>query len=198
MGTTNVMGLPFPENTDAVANGALAMKNLALGVDAKSGLVLVKSQLVGATAVPSVAVTSAFSNLYDNYLITYTGGIASVGGAQLRFALNIDTANAYYSNTIHQTAGVSTPVGSAFGPLTGFAVVGYVDTGDFSLTMNINNPNRVLNTNFSGSFNCLGGSSRTGTSGGWSIATGANTGFIFYPSSGNLTNGVIRVYGVHN
>ena len=161
------------------------------------GLWLVKTQTVG-TGVASAIVTGAFSSTYDNYIVTYTGGVASVGGAQLRLALNVDTGNNYYSNTIHQTAGVSAVVGSAFGALTGFTVVGYVDTGDFSLTMNINNPNRALNTNFFGSFNCLGGSSRTGTMGGWSIATGANTGFTLYPSSGTLTGGTIRVYGIRN
>jgi len=161
------------------------------------GLWLVKSQAVG-TAAPSAVVTGAFSSDYDNYIVTYTGGVASITGAQLRLALNVDTGNNYYSNTIHQTAGVATVVGSAFGALTGFTVVGYVDTGDFSLVMNINNPNRALNTNFFGSFNCLGASSRTGTMGGWSIATGANTGFTYYPSSGTLTGGTIRVYGIRN
>jgi hypothetical protein len=161
------------------------------------GLWLVKSQTVG-TAAPSAVVTGAFSGDYDNYLVTYTGGVASASGAQLRLALNVDTGNNYYSNTIHQTAGVATVVGSAFGALVGFTVVGYVDTGDFSLVMNINNPNRTLNTNFFGSFNALGASSRTGTMGGWSIATGANTGFTFYPSSGTLTGGTIRIYGLRN
>ena len=161
------------------------------------GLWLVKSQTVG-TGVAGVIVTGAFSSDYDNYVVTYTGGVASVGGAQLRLALNVDTGNNYYSNTIHQTAGVSTVVGSAFGALVGFTVVGYVDTGDFSLVMNINNPNRALNTNFFGSFNCLGGSSRTGTMGGWSISSAQNTGFTYYPSSGTLTGGTIRVYGIRN
>jgi hypothetical protein len=161
------------------------------------GLWLVKSQAVG-TGVSSVTVSSCFSSDYDNYIVTYTGGVASVGGAQLRMYLSNDTANNYYSNTIHQTAGVATVVGTAFGPLTGFTVVGFVDTGDFSLVMNINNPNRVLNTNFFGSFNCLGGSSRTGTMGGWSIATGTNTGFNFTVSSGTMTGGTIRVYGIRN
>ena len=161
------------------------------------GLWLVKSQAVG-TGVASAVVTGAFSSDYDNYIVTYTGGVASSSGAQLRLALNVDTGNNYYSNTIHQTAGVATVVGSAFGALTGFTVVGYVDTGDFSLVMNINNPNKTLNTNFFGSFNCLGASSRTGTMGGWSIATGANTGFTYYPSAGTLTGGTIRIYGIRN
>jgi hypothetical protein len=161
------------------------------------GLWLVKSQTVG-TGVSSVTVSSCFSSDYDNYLVTYTGAVASSSGAQLRMYLSNDTGNNYYSNLIHQTAGVATVVGTAFGPLTGFTVVGTVDTGDFSLFMNINNPNRALNTNFFGSYNCLGASSRVGTMGGWSIATGTNTGFNFTVSAGTFTGGTIRVYGYRN
>jgi hypothetical protein len=161
------------------------------------GLWLVKTQTVG-TAAPSAVVTGAFSADYNNYLVTYTGGVASAGGAQLRIAFNVDTANNYYSNIITQTAGLAAVNGQAFGALTGFTVVGYVDTGDFSCSLTINNPNTTINTNFYGSFNCLGGSSQVGTVGGWSIGTGANTGFTFYPSSGTLTGGTIRVYGFRN
>lgn len=182
--------MPTPPDFTAYTPLAAATLN-------KVGLWLVKSQTVG-SGVASVVVTSAFNSDFDNYLITYTGGTGSSGGAQLRIAFNVDTANNYYSNTIHQTAGVATVVGSAFGPLTGFAVIGYVDTGDFSLLLNVNNPNKALNTSMSASFTCLGGSSRTGTSGGWSIATGANTGFTFYPSAGTLTGGTICVYGYNN
>ena len=161
------------------------------------GLWLVKSQTVG-SGVASVVVTGAFSSSYKNYLVKYTGGVASSGGAQLRIAFNVDTTNSYYSNIITQTAGLATVNGQAFGALTGFTVVGYVDTGDFSCALNINNPNQALNTNFYGSFNCLGGSSQVGTVGGWSISTGANTGFTFYPSAGTLTGGTISVYGIRN
>jgi hypothetical protein len=161
------------------------------------GLWLVKSQTVG-TGVSSVVVSTVFSSDYDNYLVTYTGGVASSGGAQLRIAFNVDTANNYYSNTIHQTAGVATVNGTAFGALTGLTPISYVDTGDFSLTLVVNNPNKALNTSFSGQFTALGGASRVGTSGGWSIATGANTGFTFSPSAGTLTGGTIRVYGYRN
>lgn len=161
------------------------------------GLWLVKSQTVG-SGVASVVVTGAFSSDYNNYFVTWTGGTGSVGGAQLRIAFNVDTANNYYSNIITQTAGLAAVNGQAFGALVGFTVVGYVDTGDTSISLTINNPNRALNTNFYGSFNCLGGSSQVGTVGGWSIGTGANTGFTFYPSSGTLTGGTIRVYGFRN
>jgi hypothetical protein len=161
---------------------------------ANSGLVYVTSTTVG-TAVASKVVTSCFNSTFDNYLITYEGGVASVGGAQLRLALNVDTANNYYSNLISQTAGVATVNGQAFGPLTGFTVIGYVDTGTFANFLTITNPNKALNTTFHGSWNILGGSSAVGTIGGWSIATGANTGFTYYPSSGTLTGGTITVYG---
>jgi len=158
---------------------------------------LVKTQAVPAGA-PSAVVTGAFSSDYNNYIVTWTGGTGSVGGAQLRIAFNVDTANNYYSNIITQTAGLAAVNGQAFGALVGFTVVGYVDTGDTSLSLTINNPNRTLNTNFYGSFNCLGGSSQVGTVGGWSIATGANTGFTLYPSSGTISGGTIRVYGYRN
>ncbi len=161
------------------------------------GLWLVKSQTVG-TGVASVVVTGAFSSDYNNYFVTWTAGTGSVGGAQLRIAFNVDTGNNYYSNIITQTAGLAAVNGQAFGALVGFTVVGYVDTGDTSLSLTINNPNRALNTNFYGSFNCLGGSSQVGTVGGWSIGTGANTGFTFYPSSGTISGGTIRVYGFRN
>jgi hypothetical protein len=161
------------------------------------GLFLIKSQVVGAASLSAV-VTDAFSSDYNNYFVTWTGGTGSVGGAQLRIAFNVDTANNYYSNIITQTAGLAAVNGQAFGALTGFTVVGYVDTGDTSLSLTINNPNRTLNTNFYGSFNCLGGSSQVGTVGGWSIATGANTGFTLYPSSGTISGGTVRVYGYRN
>lgn len=161
------------------------------------GLWLVKSQTVG-SGVSSVTVTGAFSADYDNYLLTYTGGVGSSGAAGLRIAFNVDTAVNYYSNTIHQTAGVATVNGTAFGATTGLTTVGYVDTGDFSLTLVINDPNKVLNTSFSGQFTCLGGASRVGTSGGWAIGTGQNTGFTLSPSAGTITGGTIRVYGYRN
>jgi microcystin-dependent protein len=33
LGATNINAIPYPENTDAVANGALAIKNVAIAVD---------------------------------------------------------------------------------------------------------------------------------------------------------------------
>lgn len=161
------------------------------------GLWLVKTQTVG-TTVSTAPVTGAFSADYNNYFVTWTGGTGSVGGAQLRIAFNVDTASNYYSNIITQTAGVATVNGQAFGALVGFTVVGYVDTGDTSCSLTINNPNRALNTNFYGSFNCLGASSQVGTVGGWSVGTGANTGFTLFPSSGTISGGTICVYGFRN
>jgi hypothetical protein len=158
------------------------------------GLWLIKSQAVGTGAV-SAPVTGVFSSDFDQYYISITGGLASSGGAQLRIAFNVDTATNYYSNLISQTAGIATVNGQAFGALPGFTVVGYVDTGNFSLGLTVNNPNNALNTNFYGSFNALGGSSQLGTVGGWVISTNQNTGFTLFPSLGTMTGGTIRVYG---
>jgi hypothetical protein len=181
--------MPVPDFSPGEVLTAAAMDSI--------GLWLVKTQAVGAGALSAV-VTGAFSSDYNNYFVTWTGGAGSVSGAQLRIAFNVDTANNYYSNIITQTAGLSAVNGQAFGALTGFTVVGYVDTGDTSCSLTINNPNTARDTNFYGSFNCLGGSSQVGTVGGWSIGTGANTGFTLFPSSGTISGGTVRVYGYRN
>lgn len=161
------------------------------------GLWLVKTQTVG-SAVTSVTVTGAFSADYDSYVVNYSGGVGSSAAAGLRIAFNIDTANNYYSNGQYQTAGLAAVNAVAFGAVTGQITIGYVDTGDFSCNMVINNPNKALNTTFWNQFTALGSASRVGFIAGWSIATGANTGFTLSPSAGTITGGIIRVYGYRN
>lgn len=158
---------------------------------------LVKTQTVG-TAVSSVTVSSCFSSDYDSYVVNYAGGTGSVAAAGLRIAFNVDTANNYYSNGQYQTAGIATINAVTFGAVTGLITIGYVDTGDFSINMTINNPNKALNTTFVNQFTALGSASRVGFISGWSIATGANTGFTLSPSSGTISGGTIRVYGYRN
>lgn len=160
------------------------------------GLWLVKTQTVG-SGVTSVTVSSAFSSNYDSYVVNYAGGLSSAAAA-LRIAFNVDTANNYYSNGQYQTAGIATVNAVTFGAVTGLITCGYTDTGDFSMNMTINNPNKALNTSFVNQFTALGGASRVGFINGWSIATGANTGFTLSPSTGTITGGTIRVYGYRN
>jgi hypothetical protein len=88
MGVTS-NGLPYPENSDFVADGAMAIKDLADNVNAKAGLWKVipsgaTNGTVGAngdvavgSAVSTVTVSGAFSSKYENYLITVTGGAGS-------------------------------------------------------------------------------------------------------------------------
>lgn len=165
--------------------------------DTPPGLSFIKKQTVG-TTVASVTVSDVFSSTFDSYVVNYAGGVGSVAAAAVRIAFNVDTANNYYSNGQYQTAGITTINALAFGAVTGQITIGYVDTGDFSMNMTVNNPNRALNTSFVNHFTALGSASRVGFISGWSIATGANTGFTLSVSSGTITGGDIFVYGYRN
>ena len=98
MGTTNAMGIPYPESTDAVANGASAMQSLAEGVDAKTGLVLVRSETFS-TQDP-YDLTGIFSSSFKSYKI-FMDVFSSVGAtafsAQFLSGTNTPyTINNYY------------------------------------------------------------------------------------------------------
>lgn len=192
MGTTNIMGLPFPENTDAVANGALAIKNLALGVDGKTGLVLLKTQAVGSTPVPSVVVTDAFSNLYENYKIIYNGGVGT-GLHNMRLQLG-STTNGCFGFGVYGTFGGSTVLGIPDNNSARFGYVGGGDTSGTTLTAEIRSP-------FIAAATYINATIDTGTSfghySGRYFPTTSFTGFTISPDSGNISGGTIRVYGYH-
>lgn len=67
MGTTPKMGIPYPESTDPVANGAQNMEDLATTVDNKTGLVKVAT-ISGSGASP-FDVTNVFSSNFDSYVL---------------------------------------------------------------------------------------------------------------------------------
>jgi hypothetical protein len=193
MGTTNVMGIPFPENTDAVANGALAMKNLALQVDAKSGLVLIKTQTIG-TTVPNVTVTDAFSVFFDNYLIVVSGGTASANGG-IRLQLSNSTGSTYFAAGTYGNYGVNS--GVTYNPA---AATRWTDclvggTTTYSGTVFLSSPFASRPT--------TGWTDATSAASFYKFglidtSTNSSTGFTFTPISGTLTGGTIRVYGYHN
>ena len=91
---------PVPTSSDYVKDGASAIEALGDAIDATvfglptAGLTLVKSQVIG-SGVSTVAVTSAFSTTYENYLIQISGSSASAGGAELRMTLNNSAGSTY-------------------------------------------------------------------------------------------------------
>jgi hypothetical protein len=70
MGTTPNMGIPYPESTDAVANGATAMESLATTVDDKTGLIKIGTFIANGTSRALVC-DNVFSSLYDSYRVIF-------------------------------------------------------------------------------------------------------------------------------
>jgi len=197
MGVTS-NGLPFPENSDFVADGAMAIKDLAENVDAKAGLWLVKKQTIG-TAVADVEVLNAFSTKYDAYKIVITGGVMSAT-ANIQFQLGPSTvsgynAGYYYANQGLTWAGVASNVNAANVATIAYAGVG--TTSDISLGIEVINPALAKFTHFSsnrifssatGDANQMFAVHRQST---------AYTAFKIFPlgAGPTFTGGTIAVYG---
>lgn len=94
----------FSDNTGLPASDI----NLYL---ANAGLDYIKEQTVG-TAVSSVEITSAFSSTYDNYNVTYNGGVLS-GVANIAVYMgNAALASLYYgARSAANPSGTSLPAG---------------------------------------------------------------------------------------
>jgi hypothetical protein len=155
------------------------------------GLWLVKTQTVG-TAVASVAVADAFTDDFENYKITYNGGVGSTG-MNIRMELTGSTTGYRYAATFNNyTGGGVTVFANSAG--TRFDYVGESNTNTNHVCIDVLSPKLPKFTTVQGSYigDTLGGS----TVGVHRVAT-AYTGFTF-SVSGTLTGGIIRVYGYNN
>jgi hypothetical protein len=152
------------------------------------GLWLIKTQTIG-TGVSSVAVTSAFSSTYDNYLITVSGGAASTAGI-LRLQIGATTSG-YYYNLVFSTysASVLAEGGTTFANWQG---VGHSLTSGLQMFCHVFEPNRPTFTRITAP-RITG--SEAGTVYGLMPNATQYTDFTISPSSGTLTGGIINVYG---
>ena len=160
------------------------------------GLWLVKTQTVG-TGVSSVVVANAFSADFDNYKITYTGGVGS-GFQDITMVLGATTSNYYWVDL-----GVSFVNGTVSGASSNaisnaYWRVGKLETSGAIVNMDIINPFKTLRTfyNSAGSFAVSTGSFVT--SGGYLNNATSYTGFTLNPIGTTLTGGTVRVYGYRN
>jgi hypothetical protein len=205
MGTTNVMGIPFPENTDAVANGALAMKNLASQVDGRTGLVKVIP--TGATngvvtadgdvtvnsAVSSVTVLGAFSAIFDSYKIIYSGFSGSaVHNLQLVLG---STATGYYGFGTYGASSGSAVIGIADNNAARFGYVGGGGPYGGHASIDLFNPFTTNQTQVSAFITVA---TNFGFYGGRLADFTSYSSFRLQPDTGTLTGGTIRVYGYRN
>ena len=159
------------------------------------GLWLVKTQTIG-SAVPSVAVTSAFSSDYENYKIIVSGGVASTA-VDLLFNFTGSTASYYFAQTItgYTTGTVTGAAGNPGGVAAAYWVVGYGSTGVLNMNIDLQGPNLAKTTQFGCNRPTIStGGSSVFVSGFHNVAT-AYTGFTITPTSGTLTGGTIAVYG---
>ena len=157
------------------------------------GIWEVKAQTIG-TAVSAVTVTDAFTADYDNYLVMVSGGVASTTN-QLRLTLGSTTANYYYAGGGGSFAGASSLVS---GSNVAFHLFGNGSTNALSGWSYIIQPNIAKRTQFMGQFMSV-----DTVGAGWSpvgFLNDANqyTAFTITTSTGTMTGGEIRVYGLRN
>jgi hypothetical protein len=158
------------------------------------GLWLVSTQDVGSTPVASVTVTAAFSADYDNYFVTYTGGVASTSN-QLRIRMGA-TNSGYYSQTIYATYGGAGPLANVpDNNAAQWSFVGRANTNFTYLQMNLSTPFLTTRT-FMNTFGISSGD-MAATAGFLDNAT-SYTDFDIICSTGTITGGTIRVYGYRN
>jgi hypothetical protein len=205
MGTTNQMGIPYPESTDAVANGASAMESLAQMVDTKTGLVEITPTSVAGTGVTisggsvimagtggSASLNGVFSSKYRFYrvLINFT-----VSNQVLYFRLRSGGADMFLNNYNYATTYTAYGTG-VFGNFNGVAlstnVIGFCDVNTTAqCSLDIVNPFLSLPTNTTGTVSWSGAGGHV--SGYHSLFAGYD-GFTIFAVSG-VMSGEIKVYG---
>ena len=193
---TPIFGFPYPLGTDPVSQGDNDIRALAEDVEtvlATNGLWLVKTQTIG-SGVSSVTVTDAFSADYDNYLVTYTGGVGSTS-TFLKMTLGSTTANYYYAVNGHTYANAAANSGSAN---VAFLFGGWITTVGGPTEIVVINPQKADRTEFYMRTVIVDTSGGIYHGGGYLNDTTAYTAFTFTPNAGTITGGTIRVYGYSN
>jgi hypothetical protein len=160
------------------------------------GLFIVKTQTVG-SGVSSIVVTNAFSADFDNYKITYTGGVGSTF-QDITMVLGATTSGYYWSDT--STSFVNGAVSGLGSNTTSNAYwrVGKNETSGALINMDIINPFKTVRTFYSSSAPFAVSSGAFIVNGGYLNDTNSYTGFTLNPILSTLTGGTIRVYGYRN
>ena len=159
------------------------------------GLWEVKSQTIG-TAVSSVTVTGAFSADYDSYLIRVTGGSASTS-LGLNLTLGSTTTGYYYGGAT-STYATASPASFAGTNATSWAFAGSGETSGLIMRVELNNPFLADETSYSNVFATMRTTGSGGITVGYLNDTTSYTAFTLTTSTGTITGGTIRVYGLRN
>lgn len=175
--------------------------------NASGAPVLLGSQTASASA--SLTFANLITSKFDTYLVTITNLIPTTSGGLIYLQFSSNNGSTWDTGSNYTNAGLrSSAAGSASG---GNGIITVIDlslsgvqtnsatTGGFCGTFYIYGPlNSALNTQIVGDFRSNDGSAspnvRTMMTG--SHAFGADNAFQIFSSVGNLTSGIIRVYGM--
>ena len=181
--------MPVPDFSPGEVLTASAMDSI--------GLWLVKTQTVG-TGVSSVTVTGAFSANYDNYKITYTGGVSSVASDMY---LTLGASNTgYYGGLIFNRPNAPAPGGIANnnGAFWQYGA-GLSTPNGITTSFELYQPFLARRTSlYSQVIQFSDPTSAFGTFAGFHDVATSYSSFTFTPSGGTITGGTIRVYGYRN
>lgn len=170
---------------------------ITVGNFVPTGLVLVKTQVIG-TTVSSVEVTGAFSSTYDTYKITISGGVGSTTqNIGLKFGA---TATGYFSSYFRTNSYSNSAYdGQINNNTASFPDIGFGSTGSLFLSVEVLNANLAKPTFVNAPYirsdtTAIG----AGQQSGFLAGTTQYTAFTLTPSTGTMTGGTIRVYGYAN
>lgn len=145
------------------------------------------------TGNTSVTINNAFSSMYDNYKIIYSGGVGSI---LHNTSLQLGSASSgYFGFGSYGVFSNNTPLGIGDNNTATFRYVGGGDTSGSSVAVEIRQPFASTATYISADLN-------TGTSFGYYsgryFPTTSFTACTIATDSGTITGGKIRVYGYRN
>ena len=160
---------------------------------ANSGLVYVKEQTVG-NAVTSVNITSAFSATFDDYKIIYVGGTTSTQNDLAIFLGTTAPANGYYQNVLYASYSTATVLAQVVTNHTRWTYGGSQENPN-SVICEIYKPFITQKTMISGTFTGANSARVGGQMQGFYDATTSYTSLTIVCGAGNITGGVVYVYG---
>lgn len=157
------------------------------------GLWLVKTQTIG-SAVSSVTVSSAFTDDFENYLITINGGVSSTTNT-IQMTLGSTSTGYYYGGKARTYAGADV---NTEGSNAAYWYAAEGSTNSLTGYIYLSGPKLAKNTLFWSNIDTARTDGYHLTVGGYLANTTTYTAFTLTPNTGTLTGGIIRVYGYRN
>jgi hypothetical protein len=146
------------------------------------------------TGVSSVNISNAFTSDYQRYKIIVQGVTFSASAANAYLQLFFNGTNYYSAVNYQQAASYAVgTTGIAAGSVWMVGIIGNIFSQfEIDLTTPLGTNWKLGQSTFTSgdSIASYGGSTRL-----WNTNSTTSTGFSFYPSSGTMTGGTIKVYG---